>query len=119
TWWPCGRHMNQIVHDREVGTQLQCAPGEREENRYKSVVASGVMRAMFPKDVGRRAFLQSLGASTALAALAQFLPLETATEILAAPGPFGKTDTKGDFIPITCETPIIMAKPMGFYEKQG
>ena len=77
------------------------------------------MRAIFPKDVGRRAFLQSLGASTALAALAQFLPLETATEILAAPGPIEKKDLKVGFIPITCATPIIMAKPMGFYEKQG
>jgi len=119
TGCPCGRHVNQMVHDREVGTQLQCAPVESEENRYRSVVASAVMRAMFPKDVGRRAFLQSLGASTALAALAQFLPLETATEMLAAPGPIEKKDLKVGFIPITCATPIIMAKPMGFYEKQG
>ena len=119
TGCPCGRHANQMVHDREVGGQLQCAPIESEENRYRSVVASAVMRAMFPKDVGRRAFLQSLGASTALAALAQFLPLETATEILAAPGPIEKKDLKVGFIPITCATPIIMAKPMGFYEKQG
>ncbi|MGC2334531.1 MAG: CmpA/NrtA family ABC transporter substrate-binding protein, partial [Pseudolabrys sp.] len=119
TGCPCGRHVNQMVHDREVGAQLQCAPIESEENRYRSVVASAVMRAIFPKDVGRRAFLQSLGASTALAALAQFLPLETATEILAAPGPIEKKDLKVGFIPITCATPIIMAKPMGFYEKQG
>src|SRR6478736_4682061 len=75
TGCPCGRHVNQMVHDREVGAQLQCAPIESEENRYRSVVASAVMRAIFPKDVGRRAFLQSLGASTALVALAQFLPL--------------------------------------------
>ena len=47
------------------------------------------------------------------------LAAETATEILAAPGPIEKKDLKVGFIPITCATPIIMAKPMGFYEKQG
>src|SRR6476659_1689123 len=115
----CGRHVNQAEHERDAARQLQCAPVEREDKRYQHVVASAVMRAIFPKDVGRRAFLQSLGASTALAALAQFLPLETATEILAATGPIEKKDLKVGFIPITCATPIIMAKPMGFYEKQG
>ena len=49
---------------------------------------------MPPKDIGRRAFLQSLGASTALAALAQFFQLETATKIIAAPGPIVKKDLK-------------------------
>src|SRR4029079_2585986 len=99
--------------------QLQCAPVETEDKRYQHVVASAVMRAMFPADKGRRAFLQSLGASTALAALSQFFPLKTATEVFAAGGPLEKKDLKVGFIPITCATPIIMAKPMGFYEKQG
>src|SRR5262249_33091466 len=115
----CGRHPNQLEHEREMATQLRCVPIEGEEKRYQSVVASAVRRAIFPKDVGRRAFLQSLGASTALAALAQFFPLNTASEIFAAPGPIEKKDLKVGFIPITCATPIIMAKPMGFYEKQG
>src|SRR5215468_5474898 len=115
----CGCHMNQMVHDRQAGAHLQCAPIESEENRYRSVVASAVLRAVFPKDAGRRAFLQSLGASTALAALAQFFPLKAATEVFAAAGPIEKKDLKVGFIPITCATPIIMAKPIGFYEKQG
>jgi hypothetical protein len=72
---------------------------ESEDKRYQHVVASAVMRAMFPADKGRRAFLHSLGA--------------------AAARPIEKKDLKVDFIPITCATPIIMAKPMGFYEKQG
>jgi nitrate/nitrite transport system substrate-binding protein len=74
---------------------------------------------MFPKDVGRRAFLQSLGASAALAAIAQFFPLGTATEVFAEGAPLEKPDLKIGFIPITCATPIIMAHPMGFYTKQG
>ena len=115
----CGRHVSQAEHERDAARQLQCAAVESEDKRYQHVVASAVMRAMFPADKGRRAFLQSLGASTALAALSQFFPLMAATEVFAAAGPIEKKDLKVGFIPITCATPIIMAKPMGFYEKQG
>ena len=116
---PCGRHVNQAEHERDV--QLQCAPVERQsdEKRYETVIASAVMRAVFPKETTRRAFLNSVGASTALAALSQFFPLKAATEVFAQGGPIEKKDLKVGFIPITCATPIIMAKPMGFYEKHG
>ena len=122
----CGRHVSQIEHDRDAGPAMQCAPVESQESekesedkRYEGVVASAVVRALFPKDAARRAFLKSVGASTALAALSQFFPLKTATEVFAAAGPIEKKDLKVGFIPITCATPIIMAKPMGFYEKHG
>lgn len=106
----CGRHDSQSEHDRAA-----VAP----EQAYKEAVASAVMRAMFPQDAGRRAFLKAVGASTALAAIAQVFPLQTATEVFAAGGPLEKKDLKVGFIPITCATPIIMAAPMGFYAKQG
>ena len=78
------------------------------------------MRAMFPHDAARRAFLKKVGASTALAAIAQFFPLQTATEILAqGAGAPERTKLKVGFIPITCATPIIMAHPMGFYANHG
>jgi nitrate/nitrite transport system substrate-binding protein len=115
----CGRHVNQGEHDREARLQLQCASVESEDKRYQGVVASAVMRAMFPKDAARRAFLKSVGASTALAALSQFFPLKTATEVFAQGGTIEKKDLKVGFIPITCGTPIIMAQPMGFYAKHG
>jgi nitrate/nitrite transport system substrate-binding protein len=115
----CGRHANDLEHERDAQTQLQCVSTESEETRYQNVVASAVMRAMFPKDSARRAFLKSLGASTALAALSQFFPIKTATEVFAQGGPIEKKDLKVGFIPITCATPIIMAHPMGFYSKQG
>jgi nitrate/nitrite transport system substrate-binding protein len=115
----CGRHRTQVEHDEDARHQLQCLPVESDERRYEGVVASAVMRAIFPKDAARRAFLKSVGASTALAALSQFLPLKTATEIFAEGGPIEKKDLKVGFIPITCATPIIMAQPMGFYTKQG
>ena len=90
-----------------------------EDKRYEGVVASAVMRAVFPQDVARRAFLKSVGAATALAAMSQFFPLKTATEVFAQGAPLEKKDLKVGFIPITCATPIIMAAPMGFYSKHG
>src|SRR5216684_1823845 len=118
----CGRHVSQIEHERDAAPALQCTPVESEDQRYEGVVASAVMRAVFPQDAARRAFLKSVGASTALAALSQFFPLKTATEVFAQsapPGAIEKKDLKVGFIPITCATPIIMAHPMGFYAKHG
>jgi nitrate/nitrite transport system substrate-binding protein len=113
----CGSHANQSKHERAA--ELQCVAAGSEQQRYENVVASAVMRALFPKDTARRAFLQSVGASTALASLAQFFPLATATDVFAQGGVPEKKDLKVGFIPITCATPIIMAHPMGFYSKQG
>jgi nitrate/nitrite transport system substrate-binding protein len=117
----CGAHRNQAEHDHDAQQQLQCGPigRESEDKRYQGVVASAVMRAVFPKDAARRSFLKAVGASTALAALSQFFPLRTATEVFAQGGAIEKKDLKVGFIPITCATPIIMAHPMGFYSKHG
>jgi nitrate/nitrite transport system substrate-binding protein len=115
----CGRHINEAEHVREAQLQLRCGALPSEEQRYEGVVASAVLRSIFPKDAARRAFLKSVGASTALAAVSQFLPLKTATEVFAQSGALEKKDLKVGFIPITCATPIIMAEPMGFYRKHG
>jgi nitrate/nitrite transport system substrate-binding protein len=113
----CGQHRSAGEHDQAQLT-LQCEPVPTEEERYQGVVASAVMRAMFPNDIARRAFLKSVGASAALAAISQFFPLKTATEAFAEAVP-EKKDLKVGFIPITCATPIIMAAPLGFYAKHG
>jgi len=114
----CGAHRSQAEHDA-ARRQLQCTAVESEDQRYQGVVASAVMRAVFPRDAARRAFLKSVGASTALAALSQLFPLKTATDVFAQGGAIEKKDLKVGFIPITCATPIIMAHPMGFYSKHG
>ena len=116
----CGRHRSAAEHDAQARA-LQCepVPVPSEEKRYEGVVASAVMRQIFPQDATRRAFLKSVGASTALAALAQVFPLKTATEVFAQSAAPEKKDLKVGFIPITCATPIIMAHPMGFYGKHG
>ncbi|MEA2935152.1 MAG: nitrate/nitrite transport system substrate-binding protein [Variibacter sp.] len=110
----CGHHASQAEHDHAAQVAR-----ESEQKRYEGVVASAVLRAMFPKDVSRRTFLNAVGASTALAAISQFFPLSTATEVFAQGAPLEKKDLKVGFIPITCATPIIMAHPMGFYTKHG
>src|SRR6187399_976115 len=114
----CGQHVSEAEHEH-AELALRCEPAPSEDKRYEGVVASAVMRAMFPKDVARRAFLKSVGASTALAAISQFFPLKTATEVFAQAGAPEKKDLKVGFIPITCATPIIMAAPLGFYAKHG
>jgi nitrate/nitrite transport system substrate-binding protein len=113
----CGQHGSAAEHEQAALT-MRCEPAPSEEKRYEGVVASAVMRAMFPKDAARRAFLKSVGASTALAAISQFFPIKTATEAFAQATP-EKKDLKVGFIPITCATPIIMAAPLGFYAKHG
>jgi nitrate/nitrite transport system substrate-binding protein len=109
----CGAHVSQSAHDAASATP---PTGEAALER---VVEGAVMRALFPHDIERRAFLRSVGAATALAAVSQFFPTRFAAEAFAQAGKPEKTDLKVGFIPITCATPIIMAKPMGFYEKQG
>lgn len=106
----CGRHASQADHD---------ATTAGSEARMSRAVESAVVRALFPEDATRRGFLKAVGASTALAAISQILPLGQVTDALAQGGPLEKKDLKIGFIAITCATPIIMAHPMGFYSKQG
>lgn len=115
----CGQHTTQDEHDRAVRAIEVRAVAASEETRYRRVVESAVMRAVFPVDRERRAFLKAVGASTAIAAINTFFPVATATEVLAQGGPIEKRDLNVGFIPITCATPIIMAHPMGFYSKHG
>ena len=105
----CGAHESQAAHDAAPGGDAQ----------IERVVEGAVMRALFPQDAQRRAFLKSVGAATALAAVSQFFPVKFAAEALAQAGTPEKKNLKIGFIPITCATPIIMASPMGFYAKQG
>ncbi len=84
-------------------------------------VESAIVRAMFGhNEIDRRRFLKLLGGGTIAAALASVLPLD---KVKAAAkdslGPLEKKKLRIGFVPITCATPIIMAHPMGFYERYG
>ena len=106
----CGAHADQAEHD---------AASIGDGTGYETLVQGAVMRALIPDAARRRDFLKTVGAATAFAALGQVFPTALAAEALAQAGKPEKTSLKIGFIPITCATPIIMAKPMGFYAKQG
>src|SRR5436189_6090011 len=78
----CGRHGSEAEHQAARRPEPG-AVAASEQSRFEAVVASAVMRAVFPQDAARRAFLKSVGAATALAAVSQAFPLRTATEVFA------------------------------------
>ncbi|MBC7579933.1 MAG: nitrate ABC transporter substrate-binding protein, partial [Tardiphaga sp.] len=77
---PCGQHASASEHDASL---MQCVAAADEAKRYEGVVASAVMRAVFPQEVARRAFLKSVGAPAAPGVLSQFFPIKMATEVFA------------------------------------
>lgn len=83
-------------------------------------VEAVAVRALFPHEPTRRAFLRSVGRGTAMAAIASVLPLANLQEAAAADrlSPEKKQVDIG-FIPIVCSVPLIMADPLGYYAEQG
>jgi nitrate/nitrite transport system substrate-binding protein len=79
----------------------------------------GKVRSSSP--LGRRTFLKGLAAGAALVTLTNCGVKRQADGGGGAVdvGNLEKKSLKVGFIPITCATPIIMAKPMGFYERYG
>jgi nitrate/nitrite transport system substrate-binding protein len=112
----CGQHASQSEHDARAACVQE--PKE-EEAALNRVIESTLMRAIFPHDETRRNFLKAVGVGTAMAALSSLFPLGAAQALAAEGGAIEKKNLKVGFIPITCATPIIMAKPMGFYEREG
>jgi len=114
----CGQHRSEAEHEQSRRKSEE-AIVQDDEARLRRVVEGAVVRALFPHEGSRRAFLTAVGASTAAAAISAVFPLATATEVFADEGKPEKSALKVGFIPITCATPIIMAHPMGFYKKHG
>jgi nitrate/nitrite transport system substrate-binding protein len=101
---------------------------------FDQTLERAIVRAVFGgNELARRCFLRVVGEGTFYAALASVLPLaackSAAKEEIAqttaslqkdsSKNPLEKTSLKVGFVPITCATPIIMASPLGFYEKYG
>jgi nitrate/nitrite transport system substrate-binding protein len=104
----CGHHASQADHDLAEVNALN-----------QRVIQSTVMRALFPQDAERRRFLQSVGSSTAWAAISSVIPFGALEAMAQDKGSLEKKDLKVGFIPITCASPLIMADPLGFYKKEG
>ncbi|MEM5472131.1 CmpA/NrtA family ABC transporter substrate-binding protein [Hoeflea sp. AS60] len=84
-------------------------------------IESAIVRSVFGhSDISRRSFMGMVGGGTAAAALASIFPIDKAkAALLDTLGKPEKTDLNIGFVPITCATPIIMAQPLGFYERYG
>jgi nitrate/nitrite transport system substrate-binding protein len=94
--------------------------GGNTEDVLSRCVESAVVKGLFGTDMNRRTFLRAVGASTAAAAIAEIFPMGAAKALAQEmKGQLEKTKLNVGFVPITCATPIIMAKPMGFYKKYG
>ena len=94
-----------------------------EEEVLDRTIESAVVRSVFGhSEMSRRSFLGLLGSGTAAALLGSVFPMEAAKAALKETmgvGKLEKTRLDVGFVPITCATPIIMAHPMGFYERYG
>lgn len=107
-------------HSALSSAHAEGTPSDREALMDR-LIESAVVRALFGHhDPSRRQVLQMLGAGTFATALGSMFPLEAAKALLKDDlGEPEKKDLSIGFIPITCATPIIMAHPMGFYERYG
>lgn len=100
----------------------QTAPRPGTEEVLASAGEQAVMRTLFPHAPTRREFLRRVGAKAAAGLVGSFISMDMVRSLSAEPlkpGSIEKPDLSIGFIPITCATPIIMAEPMGFYQKNG
>ncbi|MET3494707.1 CmpA/NrtA family ABC transporter substrate-binding protein [Variovorax boronicumulans] len=113
------------LYDADRPLSMRCACGRNHGGGPEIDVGpddkleASLMKALFPNDSLRRNFLRAVGANTARAAIASVLPLGALQAMAQDKAPLEKTNLKIGFIPITCATPLIMAHPLGFYQKQG
>ena len=111
-------------YDADRPLNMRCACGRVHGAQRAGVLPedkleASLMKALFPVDSVRRGFLRAVGAGTARAAIASVFPLGALQAMAQEKAPLEKTKLKIGFIPITCATPLIMAHPLGFYQKQG
>ena len=114
----CGQHRTQNEHDALAVAQRETVrtdPGKLSTRVFETAA----MKALFPHDDVRRRFLRAVGATTAAAAVAEFLPFGALTAMAQDKGALEKKELKIGFIPITCSTPLIMADPLNFYRNEG
>jgi nitrate/nitrite transport system substrate-binding protein len=125
----CGRDHTAAEHAAEEAVNKASAQAaqtlrERSETTEfeaysNAFVEATLVKALFPQDAERRRFLRAVGRKTAMAAIASVLPVASLQAMAQEKGALEKKDLKIGFIPITCATPLIMAHPLGFYQKQG
>jgi len=121
----CGKDHSAAEHAQEASAQSAATELKRRsltstfEAYSNEFIEATLVKALFPQDAVRRQFLRAVGKGTAMAAIASVLPIGTMQAMAQDKSALEKTNLKIGFIPITCATPLIMAHPLGFYQKQG
>lgn len=109
----CCQHASEAEHHTAL------LPMGNEEDQSANFIEASLVKALFPQEAKRRAFLKAVGTGSAVSALSGFLPVGALQAMAQEKAPLEKKDLKLGFIAITCATPLIMADPLGFYQKQG
>ncbi len=111
----CGGHRSEAEHQAAASD----ATAAGSEQRARHFIEAAAVRALFPDDGLRRAFLRAVGRRTAMAAVASVLPLPALQAMAQDKAPLEKSQLNIGFLPITCATPLVAADPLGFYAKEG
>jgi nitrate/nitrite transport system substrate-binding protein len=107
--------------DPSATENLSANPSISSEDHFSKTLETAVTKAVLEAaGPTRRQFLTGLGGAALLGLIGDVFPMSQLKALAADPvGKPEKKDLSIGFIPITCATPIIMAEPMGFYNKHG
>ncbi|MFU8837680.1 MAG: CmpA/NrtA family ABC transporter substrate-binding protein [Thiohalomonadaceae bacterium] len=117
--------LEQAVYQDQAPQHKVKSPAQESfdssEAMLDRAIESAVVRSVFGhNEMSRRSFMGMIGGGTAAAILGSMFPLDAAkAAIKESMGPLEKKKLSIGFVPITCATPIIMAHPMGFYDRYG
>lgn len=115
----CGKHHDQSTCPTSLLDDKHSQASQIEQASVDFVEAVAI-KALFPHEPTRRAFLNSVGKGAVMAAVASILPLSSLQEAAAIDKlALEKKELTIGFIPILCSTPLIMADPLGYYAEQG
>ncbi|MGH1438958.1 MAG: CmpA/NrtA family ABC transporter substrate-binding protein [Cellvibrionaceae bacterium] len=94
---------------------------DSSEDMLDRVIENSIVRGIFNQnDMERRTFMKAVGGGTMASILGTMLPMDSIkAAVKESAGKLEKTKLNVGFVPITCATPIIMAHPLGFYQKYG
>lgn len=108
------------VDESALRNQPKAQVADSEEIMDRAI-ENAIVRGIFNhNEPSRRNFIRTVGGTSFAAALGSILPMDKIkAAVKESTGPLEKKKLKVGFVPITCATPIIMAHPMGFYEKYG
>jgi len=115
----CGCAGSMELHRQTLGAAMSVGDYSGIENYSDRLIEIMVLKVIVPNGLQRRAFINAVGASTALAAIAQVFPLGTTKSIAHDVAKPDKSKLNIGFVPITCTTPLLLAHAMGEYQKEG